>query len=572
MEKLAHNLTRANNLPLESFWDVDRDGTPNVPGDVALDLNDLSGTQTSAIILKQFATGDVKTSGQVQLTATGIDDTGTTVFTATATYWIGTIRTWGDTPITTNATWDTFNNNGVGAGLHDYLAGTITDGSTFSFAKGLWAIENNYINSNSVAITFDLKLDDGLQLSTNSDTTEVKDFNFQDAYFYTVNDMIPIPGRANTWFIAGGRTEQLYNNESSFYIRDDVSIPNKRWTNRSIIQDSTGGNGYKAVVKTWLNPNTGNLELWIPLAGREIGRYEITSWTNDGFPNIIEHGSIRITQTSVLAGALVFAFTGSITNGFPDIVVTTSNSTLMRFGSNTAGNSTTPDYTFACWGCGAPSDAWRNVDITSVESVGTTMYILGSNRLDLANAVAGLGWSLRRYTYTGSGSVRANWTRTDIVHGLPLGSTIVPEGTGDVVSVENLKHLYIDTNHMVNSEPTIYVGGFTRDPYIYKITKNTNTDVNGSSWDVIRVIGNGTSVAGVQTNGTTGLTSTCYKPIPLHVEGDFLYFTDWQITNTNNAISIRRADITNNYAVDNWTPLKQTAGPSLTEPFEGFRY
>ena len=341
-------ISRKNDLPLFAQWDADNSGIEDSSPSSAINLNDASGTFQNYILIREFDSKNPKTSGKITLTANCINSNMINVFTASATYYIGSSRDWGDTPLETNATWDSFNDGGNLSGLHDYLSGNITNGSIFSFAKKTFADNEGYSNSNSVTLTFNLEITNGVTSSVNSDKESLNDFGYIQEWLTFPLSMDKL--QSDVYIVSGFGSEQAYQGDFSFiFLSGD-----RGWTDRKTFEQydtvafgdgglatQLGGKG-KVDIRTD-NPSATNTEIYTSL-NRNIYRFEFSGFDGDGKPIISNFVPIKIGFSTTGVNWRWAIYPSLYTNGVP--LIFTQNTISLRQISilqNNIGTYSTPD-------------------------------------------------------------------------------------------------------------------------------------------------------------------------------------------------------------------------------------
>ena len=521
-------VSRKNTLDLFAEFDTLNLGTGDTLPSNAVALDDATGTFRNYILLRQFESLLEKTTGQITLTVTGLDISGSTIFTCSATYWIGSTRDWGDTPITTDTTWDSFNNGGTLNGLHDYLAGTITSGSALNFAKLTFAENEGYLNSNGLRLNFDLNLTNGVVDNVNTNDRSFNDLGY-------VKEWLNFPSKMDkfsngTYLIAGYGTEQAYAGDLSFLVNDGV----KQWTDRFTfqnydlvtIQTQRGGKNEAFIDEN--NPNATNTEVYVGM-NRRIYRYEITSFSDDFIPNIVNMVDLNPSLSS--NAPLVFTPYPYYTNGVPFILVGSVNGDFIKVIENTSGNYSSPNMPLTIWGSNTigSSGLWANKFNFSnyvVDSNGR-VYFIFSGRLALDGSTSdGNGVGFRRMTLDISGTPTnpLDWSQEAIVKGVVDGGVDAIDisgitGTGDIANCRSYRGIVLDETDIVNGEPTIYVTCRTRH-VILRIRHNGGTSGTAADWTIEHILGTDGVAGDVNGSGTTTQLNVPKYP---YVEGDYVY-------------------------------------------------
>ena len=525
-------LSRKNTLDLFSEFDALNLGTGDTFPSTAVSLNDASGTFRNYILLTKYDKTE-KETGQVTLNVSAFDFTGGTVFTCSATYWIGSTRDWSDTPITTDATWDSFNNSGTLSGFHDYLSGTITNTSAFNFAKLTFAENEGYLNASGTTIDFDLILTNGVVDNVNANDRSFCDFDYVQEWLNFPHSIAKL--QDDVYIMGGYGSEQAYQGDFSFiFLSDD-----RGWTDRKTFEQydtvafSSGGlatqNGGKAKIDIRTdNPSASNTEIYLSM-NRNIYRFELTGFDGDGKPIIANFVPMDIGALTAGVSLKWAVYPFLYTNGVP--LIFTQNLNTIRYISilqNNNGTYATPDCDLIVWGANtlATTGDWANKGLIGnilVDSSGS-VYVCFSGRLALDGSTTdGNGVGFRRFTLNSGGTITnpLDWTQESIIKGINDGGvdTGVFTGTGDIVNCRAFEYWAIDESDIVNGEPTFYISDSGRS-IILRMRHNGGVSGTAADWTVEHIIGTAGVAGDVNGSGTTTQITTPRIP---YIEGDYVY-------------------------------------------------
>ena len=514
-------VSRKNTLDLFAEFDALNLGTGDTFPSNAIALDDSTGTFRTYILLRQFEDQIEKTSGQVTLSATAQDFSGNTIFSCSASYWIGSTRDWGDTPISTDATWDSFDNGGTLNGFHDYLAGTITSGSAFNFAKLTFAENEGYLNASGVTINFDLTLTNGVVDNVNTNDRSFNGLGYIKEYLNSPRGIIRLPN--NNFFVNGYGTEQVFAGDSSVIVDDG----DKQWTDRSFeyidlvtLLTNKGGKSYVQLDTS--NPNDPNDVFYIGSPTyRGCMRVEISGYTEEGVPNYANLVNLNTAGTGRAPWS--FVLYPYYTNGTPMLIRGAFNGTdNTQMWENTSGTYASPNYVANTWGGNTlgSTGVWSNTQVAALFLTTTNViYALTSARVNFDGTSSPVVNTLRRYTLNGGGVATnpLDWSHEILVIGDVTSNTTPTTGTGLVAVLPAWGFLYVDENNTVNGEPVIYLS-CTPNHCVQRIRHNGGITGTAADWDVDIILGT-VNTAG-DTNGIGGLLSQPSKSL---VEGTTMY-------------------------------------------------
>ena len=441
-----------NDLDIFVEFDSLNLGTGDTPTSSAVALNDVTGTFRNYVLITQFDDKIVKETGQIQLDVVAIDLSGNTVFTCSATYWIGSTRNWSDVPISTDVTWDSLNDSGVGNGFHDYLSGSITNGSSMSFAKLLFGENEGYTNFTSVDISFTLVATNGLQVNTNVNSENNNDRAltpltlFLPSGFRRLNSNVDLINQGFQTTV-NSRPLKEYNTNLSFSTSKYMAYT---------------GAAMHFLEIDYNNPSDIEPTLYHSHS-RDIFFTRILGYDAEQMPNFDTPTNTGVNTAAGFTppAPMDVCIYPNYTNQMPDMFWYSFKGQLQTRLIRNTGDYLNPDYSdIIIFGLNAASSGdWEFVYSYDIVKDSTDKFWVLWNRLSTQIHRVSI------FEFTGADySSPLDWTRTDIMNNTTITSTSVPaEGDGQNACLNDMWYIYVDEDNIVNGNPTLY---FCGDRYI----------------------------------------------------------------------------------------------------------